>query len=207
MITLLQKFIDTKTAQYVEPVREGTAKGDPIGLSSIKYKSTLLFLTSLKGKEIAEAVGVSYGLLRVWRTEEAYLSAIARHETAFAAMVAKHIFESVVGTKAKGLSSNEIIHQFANDFADIALYSDRLITEVYKKVTSRSITQVNTFNTFFNYLCFIFSLRKDAPKPPAPVGYNVMKLTLFDILEAIQRPWTPDKEKAEQVKVSFLKAM
>lgn len=209
MRTLLIKFINTETSQYIEPMREGTAKGDPIGLSAIKYKSTLLFLTNLKGKEIAEAVGVSYGLLRVWRTEDLYLSAIEKHVSTFSGMVAKHFVDRVAGTKAPG-SGNELIHQFADDFADIVLYSDRVMTEVYRKVTTRGIYQETVFSTFFNYLWFIFSLRKAEPKPSvrmARMGYNVVKLTLFDILEAIQRPWTPDKEKAEQVKVSFLKAM
>lgn len=223
MKTLLRKFIDTETSQYIEPLREGTAKGDPIGLSAIKYKSTLLFLTSLKGKEIAEALGVSYGLLRVWRTEEHYLMPIEWHERAFAGMVAKHIVEIAKETKATGaigkdssfVTGTEINDRLAEDFADIVIYSERLMAEIYKQLTSHRIYENTAYPTFLYSLRFIFALRKGysfpltgqaAPKPSGVIG-NVVRLTIFEVHEALQRPWTPDKGKAEQAKVAFLKAM
>lgn len=215
MNTLLLNFIHTETSQYIEPVREGTAKGDPIGLSSIKYKSTLLFLTNLKGKEIAEAVGVSYGLLRVWRTEDLYLTAIERHTRTFAGIVVKHVVGSVKGRKAKGPSDTEIIKQFAQDFADIALYSDRLMNDIYKRGTMRSDYAETTFYRYLTFLGFIFALRKrnnlrqnpEVVQNSSVFKSHAVRVTYSDVLDAFQRPWTPDKEKAEQVKVSFLKAV
>lgn len=223
MITLLRKFIDTETSQYIEPVREGTAKGDAIGLSATKYKSTLLFLTNLKGKEIAEAVGVSYGLLRVWRTEPQYRFAIDIHERTFAGLVAKHIVEISKATKATGamgkdssfVTGAEINNRLGEDFADIVIYSDRLMSEIYKQLTSHRIYEDAAYSTFLYSLRFIFALRKGysfpltlqaAPKPSG-VNVNVVRLTIFEVHEALQRPWTPDREKAEQAKVVFLESM
>jgi hypothetical protein len=210
MKTLLLKFIDTQTFGYVEPVRKGTAKGDPIGFSAIKHKSTFLFLTNLKVKEIADAVGLSHALLRVWRTETLYLAAIEKHERTFARLVVKRILEAIAEAKTSGahdkdpslLRGNEIMDRLlTEDFADIVLYSDRLMDEIYQQLMTRGISHVTANNIFLPYIC----LRKALPKPSVRMGRNVVRLTLLDLFEALQRPWTPDREKVQQAKVFFLK--
>lgn len=66
-------FIQRKLREYVEPSREGTPKGEPIGLSKKKYHAALLAgLTSLDLKQVAREVHVSYDLVRKWRTEDAF---------------------------------------------------------------------------------------------------------------------------------------
>jgi hypothetical protein len=222
MKTKLLSFISNQIASYIEPERQGTARGEPIGLSSIKYRSTLLFLTNLKGKEIAEAVSVSYGLLRVWRTEDPYLTAIERHIRTFAGMVVKHIIEIMETTKTKGpdgkivyfVVGTKINDQLAQDFADVALYSDHLMNDIYKQAKAQMFDDLSVFHTFLSYWGFLFALRKGYSLPltaqavfDSPVAEHQNGLIRFDFIEALQRPWTPDKEKAEQVKISFLKAL
>jgi hypothetical protein len=224
-MTKMLTFIKKEISQYIEPVRQGTAKGDPIGLSSVKYKSTLLFLTNLKGKEIAEAVRASYGIVRVWRTETPYLQAIDRHKENFARNVVRHIFNIVESTKKHGsrgerdyvyfVVGTKINDQLAEDFADIPLYSDDLMVEIYKQAKTAKFENWMFENTFMAYLGFIFALRKGYSLPlsgQVVLDSPVVKerqfgLTFFDFIEALQRPWTPDREKVEQVKISFLKAM
>jgi hypothetical protein len=221
MKTKLLSFITEQTSHYKEPVRQGTAKGEPIGLSSVKYKSSLLFLTNLKGQEIADAVDVSYGLSRVWRTEDQYLSAIEKNTRIFARSVIEYILDIMKPTKDTGpggkacffVIGSKINDQIAKDFADIHLYSNDLMTEIYKQAQPYMFGDFSVSHTFLSYLGFIFALRKgyDLPLIGKAVSDSsvVVKrqngLIEFDFIEALQRPWEPDKQKAEQAKVSFLK--
>ena len=70
--TLFGRFIEKKVNDYLEPLRKGTPRGEPIGLSGPKYAATLICLYRLPLRKIAEKVRVSYGLLRKWRTEEGF---------------------------------------------------------------------------------------------------------------------------------------
>src|SRR5262249_19330425 len=80
MITNLRDFIRQKVEAYEEPQREGTPRGEPVGLSKVKYHATLLSaLTCLSGKEIAKRLRISYGLLLKWRTEPAFKELLNRH--------------------------------------------------------------------------------------------------------------------------------
>lgn len=84
METLLTKYICEQAAEYREPERAGTRKGDVIGPSSVKFKTALLHLTSLSGVEIAELCGVPYGSFRIWRTEDEYKKLLGIHARDFA---------------------------------------------------------------------------------------------------------------------------
>ena len=79
-INFAKSWIDSEMNKYSEPVRAGTPKGDPIGLSRVKYNAALLHVLypTIKIKGIAEMVGVSNGVLMVWRTEEIFKEAINR---------------------------------------------------------------------------------------------------------------------------------
>ena len=209
MKTKLQSFIKEQTGHYVEPVRQNTPKGEPIGLSSTKYKSTLLFLTNLKGKEIAEAVDVSYGLVRVWRTEDQYLSAIDNNMRTFAGIVIKHILDIMKSIRGKGpdgkvcffVIGNNINDQIAKDFADIYLYSDDLMTEIYKQAQTYMFGDFSVSHTFLSYLGFIFALRKGYCVPLTGKAISNSPIIVkqksggieFNFIEALQRPWTSDK--------------
>jgi hypothetical protein len=81
-MSLLEDFVSKKSRSYVEPRREGTPKGSPIGLSKQKYLATLAFLYDPKPKgmkKIAQALKVSYGLLRKWSTEEQFKKQAWQH--------------------------------------------------------------------------------------------------------------------------------
>jgi hypothetical protein len=69
---LLLRFLREKEKNYREPTRRGTPRGEAIGLSSKKYRATLLSLTSMDLISISKELGVSYGLLRKWRTEPGF---------------------------------------------------------------------------------------------------------------------------------------
>ena len=79
-INFAKSWINSEMNKYSEPVRAGTPKGDPIGLSRVKYNAALLHVVypTFKIKEIAEIVGASDNVLRVWRTEKIFKEAIDR---------------------------------------------------------------------------------------------------------------------------------
>jgi hypothetical protein len=84
----LAKFIDSKLKEYVEPTRMGTPKGDAVGFSLTKYQATLFTLReSLLDNEDLKAqarkLGISYGLLRKWRSEQSFKDLVAQHEKEF----------------------------------------------------------------------------------------------------------------------------
>ncbi len=80
---LLIRFIREQLAQHVEPTRLGTPRGAPVGFSRKKMAAALSALTSEDVKQAAKEVGVSYGLVRKWRTEAAFKALVARLEDEF----------------------------------------------------------------------------------------------------------------------------
>ena len=84
----LAKFIDSKLKEYVEPTRMGTPKGEAVGFSLTKYQATLFTLReSLLDNEDLKAqarkLGISYGLLRKWRSEQSFKDLVSQHEKEF----------------------------------------------------------------------------------------------------------------------------
>jgi hypothetical protein len=80
---LLMPFIRDTLAQRVEPSRQGTPRGSPIGYPRSKVAAVLFTaLTNTPVKETAKLLGVSYGVLRLWRTEAEFKARVEqlRHE-------------------------------------------------------------------------------------------------------------------------------
>jgi hypothetical protein len=80
---LLTNFIQSKIKEYKEPSRQGTPKGEPIGLSKKKYAAALSCLTDRNFKVLAKEIKVSHGLFLKWRTEEAFSVCIRDAEQEF----------------------------------------------------------------------------------------------------------------------------
>jgi hypothetical protein len=118
---LLARFIEDKLANYVEPTKKGTPKGEPVGFSRTKYKATLYtlrqrVLSDGEGLEAqASKLNVSYGLLRKWRSEERFVDLVSQHEKEFSDYVLRATRESGVlkGTNA-GLKASLDVLQVAN---------------------------------------------------------------------------------------------
>lgn len=72
-LSLLEPFIERKVRSYREPQRTGTPKGEKVGISRTKYHAAALALTTqFSRKEQAAVLGISYGLLRKWHTEDGF---------------------------------------------------------------------------------------------------------------------------------------
>ena len=82
---LLSRFIRDELARHVEPARRGTPRGAPVGFSRKKLAAALGALTSTDVQQTAREVGVSYGVVRKWRTEAPFKALIERLEDEFVA--------------------------------------------------------------------------------------------------------------------------
>jgi hypothetical protein len=93
-MTFLEAYIKEKVDAYQEPAREGTPKGERIGLSKVKYEAALWTgLTSHKLEDIAKKVGKSHPLIKKWRTEEPFKAAGQKLVNDFAHKLFKHALE------------------------------------------------------------------------------------------------------------------
>jgi hypothetical protein len=92
--TWLADFINARLDTYVEPQRQGTPKGAPIGLSRIKYAATLFRLYGDNLKQLGHQVGVPHIRMRQWAAEPAFKQAVAEHQRAFADVFFTHILDA-----------------------------------------------------------------------------------------------------------------
>lgn len=97
----LGAYLEEKLDKHQEPSREGTPRGEKIGFPRKKYlASILLGITNRKLKEVAEACGVSYGLLRKWRTETDFQEGCENHRHDFVIKIVERIKEEIsIGEK------------------------------------------------------------------------------------------------------------
>ena len=93
---LLLQFIKEKEKNYLEPTRKGTPRGEIIGFSLRKYKATLLMLTSMNLMQLSKRLGVSYGLLRKWRTEPLFKKQIEDHIREFVPIFIGSLFRKLI---------------------------------------------------------------------------------------------------------------
>lgn len=135
-LTFLARFIAEKGETYREPERKGTPKGDFIGFSLKKYRASLLSLLNMPLGELAQQVGVSYGLLRKWRTEERFMDQLEKHERDFVDMLLQRLKSRA--ERQDTLMDNHLARPLQevaktpppilswDEFRDIALYSPSL---------------------------------------------------------------------------------
>src|SRR5215813_4535550 len=92
-------FLREKARNYVAPTRLGTPRGEAVGLFEQKYAGTLLALTNEDVKKQAQILGVSYGVLRKWRTEEEFQKTVDKHCGEFVDRFFQHIKDSVAANR------------------------------------------------------------------------------------------------------------
>jgi hypothetical protein len=98
---LLNAFIVRRIREYKEPRRKGTPKGQPVGLSRVKYAATLLTLGDEGIKETANRLKVSYALLRKWRSEKGFKQQVQRNRRGLDAFCAQYIPEIQVNLERR----------------------------------------------------------------------------------------------------------
>jgi hypothetical protein len=132
---ILGGFIEKKLREYVEPERAGTPKGEPVGLSHKKFYAVLLNLTCVDLRKVAKRVGVSYGVLRKWRTEQVFEDRTTQLRDEFikdpffgAAYASLAIWRDSAILKAEnGIEAESILSEKLVGFEDASLYAPWLV--------------------------------------------------------------------------------
>ncbi len=130
--TLLRRFLEDSIEEHEPPVRAGTPKGSPIGMSSPKYLAVLLCgITGMKGTDLANLAGINYGSLRQWKLEESFQETAERAAGQFCVRVLfrlKEVLEEAVG---QGGDLAQFLENYIPlEFADAVLYSEDLVRAI-----------------------------------------------------------------------------
>ena len=142
--TLLETFIESKARGYSEPSRKGRPRGEALGFSSKKYLASLHLLTAEKQISIAMEQGLSYGLLRKWKTEEPFKALVTKHRRDFAAAFINQVLEEYrLNRSAHGLAhqdrpSGRASGQDDCAFRDCGDYSPDLLAEILRTVVDHA---------------------------------------------------------------------
>lgn len=108
--------------EYTEPERTRRQKGEPVGFSKNKLAAALLsvlYPMAYNSKELAKASHTSFGVLRVWRTEEPFQKAIRDAELSVARLFIDTI-RHARGTKVSGEPYPFMIGKSPAESVDIA---------------------------------------------------------------------------------------
>lgn len=100
---LLTKFVVEKRESYVAPLKRETKKGSQNPFSKAKYNASLIMLMDpMVGdnyKKLAKRLGVSYGVLRKWVTEDAFNKMVDKHCEEFSEIFLKNLLNENKKTK------------------------------------------------------------------------------------------------------------
>lgn len=187
----LEKFITDKTKSYVEPSRIGVRKGDVIGLSRAKYKAALYMLYRNSVQEIASELGISYGLLRKWRTEKLFIEVSNKHLLEFSEIVAHQIFIRKLQIDVIFAYENALAVRILRDLSSFYLNPDYgvslenlLDSEKFKSMSKPE--QGKTVNEYMKAMTKLLSANTNM----------IMDLWLESAIKILQRDKITKQEKA-----------
>lgn len=211
-LTLLQNFIEGKLAAHSEPRRKGKPKGEPIGFTTAKYAVSLYSLYDIYGakgglKALAKKSGVSYGVIRKWRTELSFTKLVKKHCREFARVFVHRIEEraqlgvnpleqyikSTPKPKLKNPKPPSVTYE---EFLDVRLYSLQLWVAIEKerKKVQRDLA-------FSAEALTVLRLAKPAGKPPEILALERLakkrlSLSMLDkVINILQKPKHTEDEK------------
>jgi len=160
-MTFLEAYIKEKVDAHEDPTRKGTPKGEPIGLSKVKYEAALWTgLTRRKLNDIADDRDLSYPLIKKWRTEKPFKAASQELVKDFAHKLFNHALKvarqhipvsrpsKTIQLEGENLLPTEMIGHFVSgDFADKVIYTkdikniiSALLSEEFKKIEPSKLT-------------------------------------------------------------------
>ena len=150
----LESFIATKTTHYFGATSRGTARDSSTGFLLEKNKAALFALKACTVKEQARQLGVSYGVLRKWRTERKFKHLIEQHKNEFSAWCS--------GPRRDRTNTDYAIDQFRDFIESNADQKQRGNRDVFPSgiVKQLSKAQLNNYQRReYQMLCLDYALR------------------------------------------------
>lgn len=217
--TLLAQYVHERTQEYVQPTREGTPRGEPIGFSSVKYGAGLYALMNTKQKEIAESMEISHGLLRKWHTEQPFKDAVEIHCQRVSDLFignmpdrikrSKALYDAYVAQGLNEMASQDRPSLGYFEVSDAGYYSDKLrdyillalIIESEQAIKNRDIDMNVEIYSMLNVLRY--SRKKKIPAAIKKVEEDTRKLLVKSIIdegiETLLKPNFIEEDKKELV--------
>jgi len=131
--TLFSIWFCEKQESYSPPQRKGVPKGELIGIGSDKYLAALYGLTRFNLKEVAEGADISYGGLRVWRTQDIFKDLVCEFENEYANRLCDYVLKDYVKCGRQEIGLKDVPAQkdlWERIFADVEIYSERLLEKI-----------------------------------------------------------------------------
>ena len=168
--TFLETFIEKKVHEHLEPSCKGMRHDDTARFSRKKFMATLYFLTAEKQISIAMEQGISYGLLRKWKTEGPFKTLVRKHCIEFADAFITYVLERhVIGRNVNGEHLDPVLEDTAvrttgekdDTFRDSSDYSPDLLAEILRAVVAyaqraeRNQSVSEAFTVFSSFLALI----------------------------------------------------
>jgi hypothetical protein len=123
---MLDRFIKDQLEKYLEPERQGTPRGEPIGFSKSKIHACLLTgLTNLSLKQISEKINVAFELIRSWRVGEEFQKKEEIFRQVFRDLYISKFLQTINGERKSGYKELE---------DDFKLLNPRLMDQVLLRV-------------------------------------------------------------------------
>lgn len=145
--TLLAGFINERLHSYVEPTRQGTPKGERIGMSRDKYAAVLLTLTNIPLKERGEMLGKKgrSGLvvLSTWGAQPEFQREAEKALSEFSGIVIQRLREIVYNMRGEP----EAFRDSLGAFADSGTYSEEIFSGIIRRmIAEEGIERVDSLD-------------------------------------------------------------
>jgi hypothetical protein len=132
--TVLKRFLLGELGSYEEPHREGTRRGDRIGMSAGKFLAAILYgTTNLPLKDIAPIADVAYGSLRHWAGDEEFVQVADGELGVFSVTAMDYLKERIVAIR-KAVSEGEdfytVIAKEPPVFDDAKFYRENVCRQI-----------------------------------------------------------------------------
>jgi len=176
--TFIGDYVLFKFCEYEQPTRAGTPRGEKIGFSWNKYHAAMMVgITNLKLKDIAKGIGISYGLLRKWKTEPEFVDSSFFHAVGFAHEIIRRVKKYL---EDKGEEIEKYFKEGNPNLLEPELESP---LNDYQRL----IINAPLFSNTVSYLIdkFTFTLLEDLKKNTADGSGRIEKMHLFDSLHTI----------------------
>ena len=201
--TLLSEFIKKMIADYEEPQRKGTPKGEPVGFGRDKYKASLYLLYNTKLVDLAEELNISYGVFRKWKSEKVVQAEVENYLREFTDVFWNYVVnlnnESCVDKKEIPFSNLKVQHKKISDFYRYSLPLVKVITKRLEHEMAKTDDDRLSFtiNSTMSYLRF-----HEKNKLVPPVSHHLEMEAFITqtslVLKNLEKSMSAEKKKELQ---------
>ena len=185
LIGVFREWVAPRMASYVEPTREGTPKGKPIGLSRKKFYCANVMALYFRGAftlvELAHEAKVSHEQLRNWRSETEFKKVAKAAFFAFQKYINEQAMECIEDWDNRECEKYLVWLKLFK--ADYELFRAKLLNKLYKKFTKNG-QNIPSLIEMLKYLCAL-DYNFDSLNNPSVINIGLTILLITWLLDYI----------------------